>query len=200
MPLCSLMGTKEKTGEVCALPVLFYGVFMKITIHEFDEDNRFFEKHGAKFFPYIRRELNKTEVWLDRLATWGIVSRAIRYKSILNYDCIISVGRIAHNGNDLMIQDKCLNPYSEIAKYMEIPFIAVMYNRQDSLIENLRLLEEAYYYEQPIIDVKHLETKLKEFGIKKGSKVLLLNGCPTALSGVQKGICEQTYRILKGFK
>lgn len=193
-------GNKEKTGKVCALPVLFYGVFMKIVIHEFDEDNRFFEKRGAKFFPYIRRKLNKTEEWLDRLATWGIVPRAIRYKSILNYDCIISVGRIAHNGNDLMIQDKCLNPYSEIAKYMEIPFIAVMCNRQDSLIENLRLLEEVYHYEQPIIDVKHLETKLKEFGIKKGSKVLLLNGCPTFLSGVQKGICEQTYRILKGFK
>nr|DAN79520.1 MAG TPA: hypothetical protein [Caudoviricetes sp.] len=173
---------------------------MKIVIHEFDEDNRFFEKRRAKFFPYIRRKLNKTEEWLNELATWGIVSRAIRYKSILNYDCIISVGRIAHNGNDLMIQDKCLNPYSEIAKYMEIPFIAVMCNRQDSLIENLRLLEEAYHYEQPIIDVSHLETKLKEFGIKKGSKILLLNGCPTFLSGVQKGICEQTYRILKGFK
>ena len=173
---------------------------MKIIIHEFDEDNRFFEKRGAKFFPYIRRELSKTEEWLDRLATWGIVSRAIRYKSILNYDCIISVGRIAHNGNDLMIQDKCLNPYSEIAKYMEIPFIAVMCNRHDSLIENLRLLEEAYHYEQPIINVSHLETKLKEFGIKKGSKVLLLNGCPTFLSGVQKAICEQTYRILKRFK
>lgn len=38
---------------------------MKITIHEFDEDNRFFKKHGAKFFPYIRRELSKTEEWLD---------------------------------------------------------------------------------------------------------------------------------------
>lgn len=193
-------GNKEKTGEVCALPVVFYGVFMKINIHEFDEDNRFFEKRGAKFFPYVRRELNKTEKWLDRLATWGVVPRAIRYKSILNYDCIISVGRIAHNGDDLMIQDKCLNPYIEIAKYMETPFIAVMCNRQDSLIENLRLLKEAYHYEQPIIDVSHLETKLKEFGIKKGSKILLLNGCPTFLSGVQKGICEQTYRILKGFK
>lgn len=173
---------------------------MKIVIHEFDEDNRFFKEKGAKFFPYIRCELNKIEVWLDKLATWGVVSRAIRHKSIINYDCIISVGRIAHNGNDLMIQDKCLNPYSEIAKYMEIPFIAVMCNRQDSLIENLRLLEEAYHYEQPIINVSHLETKLKEFGIKKGSKVLLLNGCPTFLSSVQKGICEQTYRILKGFK
>lgn len=193
-------GNKEKTGEVCALPVLFYGVFMKIVIHEFDEDSRFFKEKGAKFFPHIRREFNKTEEWLNELATWGIVPRAIRYKSILNYDCIISVGRIAYNGDVLILQDKCLNPYSEIAKYMEIPFIAVMCNRQDSLIENLRLLEEAYHYEQPIIDVIHLETKLKEFGIKKGSKVLLLNGCPTALSGVQKGICEQTYRILKGYR
>ena len=194
-------GNKEKTGEVCALPVLFYGVFMKITIHEFDEDNRFFKKHGAKFFPYIRRELNKTEEWLDGLATWGIVSRAIRYKSILNYDCIISVGRIAEDsGENLFIYDKCLNPYIEIAKYAGIPFIAVICNRQESLLEDLELLEESYYYEQPIIDVKHLETKLKEFGITKSSKVLLLNGCPTALSGVQKGICEQTYRILKEYR
>lgn len=173
---------------------------MKIVIHEFDEDNRFFEKHRAKFFPKSQRKLNKTEEWLKGLSLWGIVPRAIRYKSILNYDCIISVGRIAYNGDELILQDKCLNPYSEIAKYMEIPFIAVMCNRQDSLIENLRLLEEAYHYEQSIIDVKHLETKLKEFGITKSSKVLLLNGCPTALSGVQKGICEQTYRILKGYR
>ena len=167
MPLCSLMGTKKK--QVRCVPCLFcfMGVFMKIVIHEFDEDNRFFEKRGAKFFPYIRRELNKTEEWLDRLTTWGVVPRAIRYKSILNYDCIISIGRIAHNGDDLMIQDKCLNPYSEIVKYMEIPFIAVMCNRQDSLIENIRLLEEAYHYEQPIINISHLETKLKEFGIKR---------------------------------
>ena len=73
-------------------------------------------------------------------------------------------------------------------------------NRQESLLEDLELLEESYHYKQPIIDVKHLETKLKEFGITKSSKVLLLNGCPTALSGVQKGICEQTYRILKEYR
>ena len=194
-------GNKEKTGEGWVLCLFCLGVFIKITIHEFDEDNRFFKKHGAKFFPQLKNHtLNKTELKLIDLSTWGIVPRAIRYKSILNYDCIVSVGRIAHNGNDLMIQDKCLNPYSEIAKYMEIPFIAIMCNRQDSLIENIRLLKEAYHYEQPIIDVKHLEAKLKEFGIKKGSKVLLLNGCPTFLSGIQKGICEQTYRILKGYK
>lgn len=120
---------------------------MKIVIHEFDEDNRFFKERGAKFFPHLQRELNKTELWLDNLSTWGVVSRAIRYKSILNYDCIISVGRIAHNGNELMVQDKCLNPYIEIAKYNEIPFIAVMCNRQDSLIENIRLLEKACHYE-----------------------------------------------------
>ena len=194
-------GNKEKTGEGWVLCLFCLGVFIKITIHEFDEDNRFFKKHGAKFFPQLKNHtLNKTELKLIDLSTWGIVPRAIRYKSILNYDCIVSVGRIAHNGNDLMIQDKCLNPYSEIAKYMEIPFIAIMCNRQDSLIENIRLLKEAYHYEQPIIDVSHLEAKLKEFGIKKGSKVLLLNGCPTFLSGIQKGICEQTYRILKGYK
>lgn len=175
---------------------------MKIVIHEFDEDNRFFKGKGAKFFPQLRnRTLNKTELKLIDLSTWGIVPRAIRYKSILNYDCIVSVGRIAEDSREsLFIYDKCLNPYIEIAKYAGIPFIAVVCNRQDSLIENLRLLEEAYHYEQPIIDVKHLETKLKEFGIKKGSKVLLLNGCPTFLNGIQKGICEQTYRILKGFK
>ena len=194
-------GNKEKTGEVCALPVLFYGVVMKITIHEFDEDNRFFQKYGAKFFSQLKRNLNKTEEWLNMLSTWGVVSRSIRYKSVLNYDCIISVGRIAEDsGESLFIYDKCLNPYIEIAKYAGIPFIAVICNRQDSLIENLELLEESYHYEQPIIEVEHLETKLKEFGITKSSKVLLLNGCPTALSGVQKGICEQTYRILKEFK
>lgn len=202
MPLCSLMGTKKKTGEVCALPVLFYGVFMKITIHEFDEDNRFFKEKGAKYFPHLKnRTLNKTELKLSELSTWGIVPRVIHYKSILNYDCIVSVGRIAEDcGESLFIYDKCLNPYIEIAKYAGIPFIAVVCNQQDSLIKNIRLLEETYHYEQPIINVSHLETKLKEFGIKKGSKVLLLNGCPTALSGVQKGICEQTYRILKEFK
>ncbi len=195
-------GNKEKTGEVSALPVLFYGVFMKIVIHEFDEDNRFFKERGAKFFPQLKnRTLNKTESKLIDLSTWGIVPRAIRYKSILNYDCIVSVGRIAEDsGESLFIYDKCLNPYVEIAKYAGIPFIAVVCNRQESLIENLELLEESYHYEQPIIDVKHLETKLKEFGITKNSKVLLLNGCPTALNGVQKGICEQTYRILKEFK
>lgn len=194
-------GNKEKTGEVCALPVLFYGVFMKITIHEFDEDNRFFQKHGAKFFPQLKRNLNKTEEWLNMLSTWGVVSRSIRYKSVLNYDCIISVGRIAEDsGESLFIYDKCLNPYIEIAKYAGIPFIAVICNRQESLLEDLELLEESYHYKQPIIDVKHLETKLKEFGITKSSKVLLLNGCPTALSGIQKGICEQTYRILKGYR
>lgn len=175
---------------------------MKIVIHEFDEDNRFFKEKGAKYFPQLKnRTLNKTELKLIDLSVWGIVPRAIRYKSILNYDCIVSVGRIEENsGENLFIFDKCLNPYIEIAKYMGIPFIAVICNRQDSLIENLSLLEEAYHYEQPIIDVKHLETKLKEFGITKSSKVLLLNGCPLALSGVQKSICEQTYRILKEFK
>lgn len=175
---------------------------MKITIHEFDEDNRFFKERGAKFFPQLKnRTLNKTELKLIDLSTWGIVPRAIHYKSILNYDCIVSIGRIAEDsGENLFIYDKCLNPYIEIAKYAGIPFIAVVCNRQESLIENLELFEESYHYEQPIIDVSHLETKLKEFGIKKGSKVLLLNGCPTFLSGVQKGICEQTYRILKGFK
>ena len=109
---------------------------MKITIHEFDVDNRLYASLGldAKFFPQLKRTINRTEEWLNDLSIWGIVPRAIRYKSILNYDCIVSVGRIAYNGNDLMIQDKCLNPYSEIAKYMEIPFIAIMCNRQDSLI------------------------------------------------------------------
>lgn len=195
-------GNKEKTGEVCALPVLFYGVVMKINIHEFDENNRFFKEKGAKFFPQLKnRTLNKTELKLIDLSTWGIVPRAIHYKSILNYDCIVSVGRIAEDsGESLFIYDKCLNPYIEIAKYAGIPFIAVICNRQESLLEDLELLEESYHYKQPIIDVKHLETKLKEFGITKSSKVLLLNGCPTALSGVQKGICEQTYRILKEYR
>jgi len=194
-------GNKEKTGEVCALPVLFYGVFMKIVIHEFDEDNRFFKEKGAKFFPQLKnRTLNKTELKLIDLSTWGIVPRAIHYKSILNYDCIVSVGKIAEDsGESLFIYDKCLNPYIEIAKYAGIPFIAVICNRQESLLEDLELLEESYHYEQPIIDVKHLETKLKEFGITKSSKVLLLNGCPTSLSGIQKGICEQTYRVLKEY-
>lgn len=175
---------------------------MKIVIHEFDEDNRFFKEKGAKFFPQLKnRTLNKTELKLIDLSPWGIVPRAIHYKSILNYDCIVSVGRIAEDsGESLFIYDKCINPYIEIAKYAGIPFIAVICNRQDFLIENLELLEESYYYEQPIIDVIHLETKLKEFGITKSSKVLLLNGCPTALSGVQKGICEQTYRILKEYR
>nr|DAV68868.1 MAG TPA: hypothetical protein [Caudoviricetes sp.] len=175
---------------------------MKIVIHEFDEDNRFFKEKGAKFFPQLKnRTLNKTEINLSELSTWGIVPRAIHYKSILNYDCIVSVGRIAEDsGESLFIYDKCLNPYIEIAKYAGIPFIAVVCNRQDSLIEDLELFEESYHYKQPIIDVKHLETKLKEFGITKSSKVLLLNGCPTALSGVQKGICEQTYRILKEYR
>lgn len=174
---------------------------MKIVIHEFDEDNRFFQKREAKFFPQLKRNLNKTEEWLNMLSTWGVVSRSIRYKSVLNYDCIISVGRIAEDsGENLFIYDKCLNPYIEIAKYAGIPFIAVICNHQESLLEDLELLEESYHYKQPIIDVKHLETKLKEFGITKSSKVLLLNGCPTALSGVQKGICEQTYRILKEYR
>ena len=88
----------------------------------------------------------------------------------------------------------------EIAKYAGIPFISVICNQQDFLIENLDLLDEAYYYEQPIIEIYDLEAKLKEFGITKSSKVLLLNGCPTAFSDIQKGICEQTYRILKEFK
>ena len=175
---------------------------MKITIHEFDESNRFFKKRGAKYFPKLtNRTLNKTELKLIDLSIYGIVPRAIRYKSILNYDCIVSVGTIAEKyGESLFIYDKCLNPYIEIAKYTGIPFISVICNQQDSLIENLRLLKEAYHYEQPIIDVKHLETKLKEFGITKSSKVLLLNGCPTFLSDVQKDICEQTYRILKEYR
>ena len=174
---------------------------MKITIHEFDEDNRFFKERGAKYFPQLNtRTLNKTELKLIDLSLWGIVPRAIRYKSILDYDCIVSVGRISQDGDDLFIYDKCLNPYVEIAKYAGIPFISVICNQQDFLIENLDLLDEAYYYEQPIIEIYDLEAKLKEFGITKSSKVLLLNGCPTAFSDIQKGICEQTYRILKEFK
>lgn len=175
---------------------------MKIIIHEFDVDNRFYASLGldAKFFPQLKRTINRTEEWLNDLSIWGIVPRAIRYKSILNYDCIVLVGRIRNDSGELFVLDKCANPYIEIAKYAEIPFIAVVCNRQESLIENLELFEESYHYEQPIIDVSHLETKLKEFDIKKGSKVLLLNGCPTFLNGVQKGICEQTYRILKGYK
>ena len=175
---------------------------MKITIHEFDEDNRFFKERGAKYFPQLTtRTLNKTEFKLLDLSIYGIVPRAIRYKSILNYDCIISVGRIAEEyGENLFVYDKCLNPYTEITKYAGIPFISVICNREESLIENLDLLDEAYYYEQPIIEIYDLEAKLKEFGITKSSKVLLLNRCPTALSDIQKSICEQTYRILKEFK
>ena len=144
---------------------------MKITIHEFDEDNRFFKKHGAKFFPYIRRELSKIEEWLDRLATWGIVSRAIRYKSILNYDCIISIGRIAHNGNDLMIQDKCLNPYSEIAKYLGIPFIFISTDNQISAEVAESYSGDNYYILTSPYELQHT---LRKLNISSKSKVLLL--------------------------
>ena len=104
------------------MPVLFYGVFMKINIHEFDKDNRLFTALGlnAKFFPQLERSFSETEEFLNSLSFWGIVPRAIRYKSILNYDCIVLVGRIANDSGKLFVLDKCANPYVEIAKHLNL--------------------------------------------------------------------------------
>lgn len=148
---------------------------MKIIIHEFDVGNRLYASLGldAKFFPQLKRTINRTEEWLNDLSIWGIVPRAIRYKSILNYDCIVSVGRIANDSGELFVLDKCANPYIKIAEYAEIPFISVINNSYTENIET-DLLRESYHYKQPIIDVAFLEDKLREMGMTKKSKVLLL--------------------------
>ena len=174
---------------------------MKINIHEFDRDNRLFAALGldAKFFPELHRNLNKKEEWLNRLSFWGVVPRAIRYKSILNYDCIVLVGRIAKECGELFILDKCANPYVEIAKYAEIPFISVVMNSNSEEIDT-DLLRESYHYEQPIVDVAFLEDKLREFGITKKSKVLLLNTNPHILTDYEVEIAIATYKVLEKFK
>lgn len=183
------------------MPVLFYGVFMKINIHEFDKDNRLFTALGlnAKFFPQLQRTFNETEKFLDNLSIWGIVPRAIRYKSILNYDCIVLVGRIANNNGELFVLDKCANPYVEIAKHAEIPFISVAINANSEEFD-LDLLKESYHYKQPIVDVAFLGDKLKEIGMTKKSKVLLLNTNPNILTDSEMQIGIATYKVLKEFK
>ena len=174
---------------------------MKINIHEFDKDNRLFTSLGldAKFFPPLNRNFNKTEKWLNDLSLWGIIPRAIRYKSILNYDCIILVGRIANDSGELFILDKCANPYVEIAKHAEIPFISVAINANSEEFD-LDLLKESYHYKQPIVDVAFLEDKIREMGITKKSKVLLLNTSPCILKDPEMQIGIATYKILKEFK
>ena len=174
---------------------------MKITIHEFDENNRLFKEHGSKFFPQLRRSLTRIEEWLCNLSIWGVVPRAIRYSSILNYDCIVLVGRIANDGGDLFILDKCANPYVEIAKYADIPFVSVINNKyvEDDDI-NADHLRESYNYKQPIVDVAFLEDKLREMGMTKKSKVLLLNTNPHILTDSQVKIGVDTYTTLKEFK
>lgn len=174
---------------------------MKITIHEFDVDNRLYASLGldAKFFPQLKRTINRTEEWLNDLSIYGIVPRAIRYKSILNYDCIVLVGRIRNDSGELFVLDKCANPYIEIAKYAEIPFISVINNSYTENIE-IGLLRESYHYKQPIIDVAFLEDKLREMGMTKKSKVLLLNTNPHIPNGNQQDICIATYKVLKEFK
>lgn len=173
---------------------------MKITIHEFDRDNRLFAALGldAKFFPELQRNLSKIETWLNRLSFWGIVPRAIRYKSILNYDCIVLVGRIESDMGNLFNLDKCANPYIEIAKYTEIPFISVINNKFETI--DTDHLRESYNYKQPIVDVAFLEDKLREMGITKKSKVFLLNTNPHILTNNQQDICIATYKVLKEFK
>lgn len=174
---------------------------MKITIHEFDGDNRFFKGHGSKYFPQLHRNHNKTERYLDSLSLWGVVPRAIRYKSILNYDCIVLVGRIANDSGELFILDKCANPYVEIAKYADIPFISVINNSYQELQEiSTDHLRESYHYKQPIVDVAFLEDKLREMGMTKKSKVLLLNTNPHVLREYQEDICTATLKVLKEFK
>ena len=51
---------------------------MKIIIHEFDVNNRLYASLGldAKFFPQLKRTINRTEEWLNDLSIWGIVPRA----------------------------------------------------------------------------------------------------------------------------
>lgn len=174
---------------------------MKINIHEFDKNNRFFAALGldAKFFPQLKRSFSETEKFLDGLSYWGIVPRAIRYKSILNYDCIVLVGRIANDSGKLFVLDKCANPYVEIAKHVEIPFISVAINANSEEFD-LDLLRESYHYKQPIVDVAFLEDKLKEMGITIKSKVLLLNTNPYILTDSEMQINIATYKVLKEFK
>lgn len=174
---------------------------MKINIHEFDKNNRLFAALGldAKFFPQLKRSFSETEEFLDGLSYWGIVPRAIRYKSILNYDCIVLVGRIANDSSKLFVLDKCANPYVEIAKHAEIPFISVAINANSEEFD-LDLLRESYHYKQPIVDVAFLEDKLREMGITKKSKVLLLNTNPYILKDSEMQIGIATYKVLKEFK
>lgn len=174
---------------------------MKINIHEFNENNRLFAALGlnAKFFPQLERSFSKTEKFLDGLSIWGIVPRAIRYKSILNYDCIVLVGRIENDSGKLFVLDKCANPYVEIAKHAEIPFISVAINTNSENF-NLDLLRESYHYKQPIVDVTFLEDKLREMGMTKNSKVLLLNTNPYILKDSEMQIGIATYKVLKEFK
>lgn len=174
---------------------------MKINIHEFDKNNRLFAALGldAKFFPVLQRNLNEKEKWLNRLSFWGIIPRAIRYKSILSYDCIVLVGRIANDSGQLFVLDKCANPYVAIAKYAEIPFISVVMNSNSEEIDT-DLLRESYHYKQPIVDVAFLEDKLREMGITKKSKVLLLNTNPYILTDYEVKIAIATYKVLEKFK
>lgn len=174
---------------------------MKINIHEFDKDNRLFTALGlnAKFFSPLQRSFSKTEKWLNNLNIWGVVPRAIRYKSILNYDCIVLMGRIANDSGELFVLDKCANPYIEIAKYAEIPFVSVAINTNSEEFYT-DLLRESYYYKQPIVDIAFLEDKLREMGATKKSKVLLLNTNPNILTDSETQIGIATYKVLKEFK
>ena len=109
------------------------------------------------------------------------------------------MGRIANDSGELFVLDKCANPYIEIAKYAEIPFISVAINANSEEFYT-DLLRESYYYKQPIVDIAFLEDKLREMGATKKSKVLLLNTNPNILTDSETQIGIATYKVLKEFK
>ena len=164
---------------------------MEITIHEFDEGNRFFKEKGAKFFPQLRnRTLNKTELKLIDLSTWGIVPRAIRYKSILNYDAVIYVGK-TYVGDDVGdIYPKTFKAnyelkwseeifptnfnadiYNAICHCMGIPFIFISPDNQISAEVAESYSGDSYYILTSPYELQHT---LRKLNISSKSKVLLL--------------------------